>query len=856
MAKPYQPKEIIAAKKEEKRLTEEISKLSKDIAEAKKQGAKWTGEDLDSMKMNLDLKKDEKKIQSDIGAEYKKQKKTQEFIYTKSGDHIKLIISKKNIEESVNRIVKYQSDITSDIYSILSESATVRSEILKTTSKEKLLSYDIASKGEEITEIKGRIAKLSGKELEDAEKEYLLLEKSHVATSKIAEKMQTQNNLMNNLLGNIGQSVEGIKAMKEQAILFSKALYKNPYLIALALVVAIVAATKKWHDMTIATRDSLGVSYHQAQTLNKELYNIDNIMAGAGKGGGSFIDRTLAGAGLSIDLLSEKLHGIDRKDHMAQLFNVSGMMADVTGKTLNSMIDLQASMGILPEHSAKLAKTMSGISGNTMEQEMSTLRTLGAWAEIEGVGAGALIADISENSEELAKYTDGTADGLARAALEARKMGVNLSTTAKIADSLLDFESSIESEMEASLLIGKQLNYNRARALALEGDIAGAARDVVRQIGGAGAFRQLNTLQRQALAGSVGVTVEELSRLASGRPLKIDKPSDEAIAEQLKASNVDMTDALTDMAGTIIAVNRTLALTNKLLGPKGKGKALGDAAADATRGGANKAINVALKEGFEQLKSGNYRAIGAGGKGFKTMAEADAAMAKQVSKGTVKAIKWMEIYGKNIEELSKDPTWKKSIANALKKSGKMSKVLLKNASYVGYALDVYDVSQDVMDPTLTGETKTESVVSTAAGWGGASIGAAQGFAATSWIPIPGARVLGTLVGAGLGYWFASAGAEEIADYFDLDFTAGELTDENAANAISNEFSDLSKENRKLVLDQIALTESNTMALADLIKFLSSEQVTQTNRTADLIEAINIVGQNTNLTAVGISDLKD
>ena len=55
MAKQYTPKEIIAAKKEEKRLSADIAILSKDIAEAKKQGAKWTGDDLDSMEMILDI---------------------------------------------------------------------------------------------------------------------------------------------------------------------------------------------------------------------------------------------------------------------------------------------------------------------------------------------------------------------------------------------------------------------------------------------------------------------------------------------------------------------------------------------------------------------------------------------------------------------------------------------------------------------------------------------------------------------------------------------------------------------------------------------------------------------------------
>ena len=76
-----------------------------------------------------------------------------------------------------------------------------------------------------------------------------------------------------------------------------------------------------------------------------------------------------------------------------------------------------------------------------------------------------------------------------------RKLGLNLSTVESIADSLLNFEQSIGSEMEASMLIGKQLNFNNARRLALEGDLAGAARDVVSQIGGQAELNRMNVIQ-------------------------------------------------------------------------------------------------------------------------------------------------------------------------------------------------------------------------------------------------------------------------------------------------------------------------------------------------------------------------
>ena len=156
-----------------------------------------------------------------------------------------------------------------------------------------------------------------------------------------------------------------------------------------------------------------------------------------------------------------------------------------------------------------------------------------------------------------------------------------MATTAKIADTLLDFESSIEKEMEASLLIGKQLNFNNARRLALEGDLAGAARDVVSQIGGQAELNRMNVIQRRALADSIGVSVEELSKLASGK-LEVknkDKSIDERNLEARKtiASTqeklIQATDALkkaTIALAAVMGVNALMKLPKALknLSPK------------------------------------------------------------------------------------------------------------------------------------------------------------------------------------------------------------------------------------------------------------------------------------------------
>ena len=81
-------------------------------------------------------------------------------------------------------------------------------------------------------------------------------------------------------------------------------------------------------------------------------------------------------------------------------------------------------------------------------------------------------------------------------------------------------------------MIGKQLNFQRARQLALEGDIAGATKEVVSQLGSEAEFNKLNVLQRESLAKSIGVSVGELSKLVG----QTDKLS---VSGALAAGNFD-----------------------------------------------------------------------------------------------------------------------------------------------------------------------------------------------------------------------------------------------------------------------------------------------------------------------------
>jgi hypothetical protein len=121
--------------------------------------------------------------------------------------------------------------------------------------------------------------------------------------------------------------------------------------------------------------------------------------------------------------------------------------------------------------------------------------------------------DLAENAEFFAQFAKDGGMNIINAGVAARKLGLEMNAVAGISESLLDFESSIEKQMEASLLIGRQINLDRARQLSLVGDQEGVMKEILKQVGGEAEFNRMNVIQRKALAESVGVNVEQLSRL-------------------------------------------------------------------------------------------------------------------------------------------------------------------------------------------------------------------------------------------------------------------------------------------------------------------------------------------------------
>lgn len=194
-----------------------------------------------------------------------------------------------------------------------------------------------------------------------------------------------------------------------------------------------------------------------------------------------------------------------------------GSMENVTKDTIKQSAMLAKTFGISEEMGGKLTGQVMQLPGATLETAKNTLEYAGGLAKAAHVAPGRVMAEIANNSEAFALYAKDGGKNVATAAVAAAKLGMEFGSLTKMADQLLDFESSINKQMEASVLLGKQINLDKAREAALNGDLVGMTQEVLKNVGGEAEFNKMNQIQRKALADSLGVSVQDLSKMVKNQ---------------------------------------------------------------------------------------------------------------------------------------------------------------------------------------------------------------------------------------------------------------------------------------------------------------------------------------------------
>ena len=190
-----------------------------------------------------------------------------------------------------------------------------------------------------------------------------------------------------------------------------------------------------------------------------------------------------------------------------------GTSVQLSNEELLTFTKLRETAGLTNEELMGIQK-LSFANGQTFDENAdSILNQVSALNKASGIylNEKEVLKDISQLSAATTLSLGKNPKALAEAVATAKSLGMEMSKVDAIAGSLLNFEESIAHELEAELLLGKDINLEKARQAALNNDLATVAREISNQIGSSAEFSRMNRIQQEGLAQAVNMSREDLA---------------------------------------------------------------------------------------------------------------------------------------------------------------------------------------------------------------------------------------------------------------------------------------------------------------------------------------------------------
>jgi len=289
----------------------------------------------------------------------------------------------------------------------------------------------------------------------------------------------------------------------------------------LFLLTAQIALFKKIFDLNkdinerqTAQQRALGISADQSQRLAQSTFEYANA---------------------TNDVFVTEKRITEGRNKLNELLGTSVVY---TNQSVEGFERLTHYYGVSEDSAAKLTELATQQGQSTKDILNSTIRVANEQKRQFGgtMSYQKVLQKVSSTGGEILTKFKGNTQELAKAVMNADRLGLNLEQVNKIGESLLDFESSIENELKAELLTGKQINLERARAAALSGDLAKLTTEIANQTGGIANFQRMNVIQQKAYAEAFGMTAAEMGDMLRKREFenKLGADAKKSAEEQLK----------------------------------------------------------------------------------------------------------------------------------------------------------------------------------------------------------------------------------------------------------------------------------------------------------------------------------
>jgi len=225
-----------------------------------------------------------------------------------------------------------------------------------------------------------------------------------------------------------------------------------------------------------------------------------------------------AAEGLAMSLNDAVTHGIagtEAQKAMENFSKILGTTAVMSAEDANNFAKMTKFLGLATQEAAELQKLAlaTNQSGTEFTETLiGEVKYLGQ-ANNLSIDYKGVLEDVAGTNKSILLTIQGQNKSLGQAAFQAKKMGLSLNQLDNIAGNLLDFESSIAAELEAELMTGKELNLEKARTAAFNGDMATLGEEISKNAAIQNVFAGKNRFQQEAVAKALGMSREELANM-------------------------------------------------------------------------------------------------------------------------------------------------------------------------------------------------------------------------------------------------------------------------------------------------------------------------------------------------------
>ena len=291
---------------------------------------------------------------------------------------------------------------------------------------------------------------------------------------------------------------------------------------------------RDYASISEGVKDQLKAQVEVYDDIKKTLGGILDTFSILTSGPAGFFGTALIGAGKAADYIGANVRdwggyiggaqasamslGLIFKDASGTAKSLSqefGGLKDVTFGTQFDTNLMALNMGITGDEAAKTLGNFARLNDGSASMAVDLAESTKELAKQNGLVPADVMKDVAGSSKAFAEFGKKGGKNIAEAAVAAGKLGVNMNALTSVTDKLLDFESSINDELELGAMLGKNLNLNNARSLAYQGEIGSAVKETLNQLGGIDAFNKMDVFQKRKSAELLGLSVEEFQKMAT-----------------------------------------------------------------------------------------------------------------------------------------------------------------------------------------------------------------------------------------------------------------------------------------------------------------------------------------------------